>query len=113
MDTPLIEGMADPFTDGRLLPTSMIPRDNSHRIRHYKAALRQGMNVCLTPKQREQFRLHYHHGITKSKIASLQQQSCSSTCKSMKAGAAALKEYIQLYMGIYDDVRAELLGQLE
>lgn len=106
-----MEVLADPDTDIRLLPSSMHPRTNANVIRQYKIALHKGIHYCLTPMQRELILLHYQKGLKKTEIASLKGCTCSTVCKSIKSGQQALKSYIEIYIGIYKDIQAELLKE--
>lgn len=103
------EHLVDPRTHPFLLPHDLAYRDNSRRLRYAKRGLRIGMERCLTPAQREQLLLYYYQGVRKSDIARRQCSSCSSVSKSIKSGEAALRGYLELYMGIYDSLERELL----
>lgn len=106
-----LDWLADPNTDLVLLPSSLAPRDNARRLRHCKTALRQGLRICLTPSQRTLIRMHYTDGLRKSEIARLRNSTCSAVSKSIKAGEQALREYVSLYMTIYDRLERELLSE--
>ena len=107
-DSMRIQQLPDPFTDPFLLPEACIPHDNSRRIHHYKKALRQGIQQ-LTQLQQEQLRLHYN-GMRKSDIAKRQSRTCSSVSKSIHASTALLRQYIDMYMEIYDALEKEFLN---
>lgn len=113
-DYPLTECIPDPDTDRRLLPSRLAPGDNSRRLRHYRTALHRAMtDGGLSPVQVEQLRLHYGSGLRKSEIAALQSRTCSAVSKSIRAGLAALQDYIEMYMEIYDDLEREFLREEE
>lgn len=104
-----LDYIPDPHTEAMLLPDCWAMHDNSRKISHYKRALQQAFQQCLTPKQQEQVRLYYQDGICKSDIARQQHSTCSAVSRSMHAAEQALKEYIELYMQIYNQLEQEFL----
>lgn len=100
-------------TEAFLLPSTFRERDNTRRIRHYKQALRRGIRLCLTPVQQEQIHLFYSKGLRKSEIARRQACTCSAVSKSLKAGEAALRSYIELYMDIFEALEQKFLLEQE
>lgn len=105
------EMLPDPATEELLLPTWMAERDNTRRLKYCKNALHRAMAECLTPTQREQIQLFYEAGLRKSEIARRQQCTCSAVSKSIKAGEAALRAYMELYMSIYDALERDFLRE--
>lgn len=109
--TNTLADIPDLRVDSRLLPLSLLSRDNARRVRHYKIALNKAMQSCLSPAQREQIRMHYWQGMNKSAIARLQGIGCSAVSKSIKAGQAAIRTYIEQYMQVYDVLEQELVEE--
>ena len=102
------QNITDPRTDPRLLPPALRGLDNKNRMRHYRAALREAMETQLTPVQREHIQLHYWQGMRKSEIARLQKVTGSAVSKSIQAAQQAIREYVEMYMRIYDCLLYEM-----
>lgn len=108
LDKTLIELLPDPTTDSALLPQHLSGGDNSLRMRHCRKALRRGIKQSLTDQQQQMITMHYIHGMKQSRIAEKLELSPASVSKTIKAGKASLKEYIQLYMDIFDSIENDL-----
>jgi len=106
-----LELMSDPATDRRLLPSCFRTGDNARKIKHYKIALKNAINNCISSAQREQLELYYQQGLTKSEIAKKQNKGCSAITKSMRAGQESIRAYVELYMEIYDALEQEWLRE--
>lgn len=97
--------------DKRLLPSYLCTSDNTRRIQCYKRALRNAVSTRLTKTQREHLLLHYSGGLSKTDIAKRYGVGSSTVCKTLKAAQAAIREYVALYMQIYELLERESLRQ--
>lgn len=100
-------------TDKRLLPGYMRASDNSREIRHYKIAAQKAINTQLSRGQREQLLLYYGEGLNKTQIARRFGVGSSTVCKAIKAAEKIVKEYVEMYMQIYDALEREYLEDEE
>lgn len=108
-----LHDLPDDQADRRLLPGWMAGADNSRKLRHYKRALRKALLTSATPEQREMIRLFYKEGLRKTQIAQMRKCSCSWVAKCILAGEQAVRDYIDLYMEIYDSLEREILSEDE
>jgi len=106
-----LERLEDPGTDPRLLPSGWRRGGNERRLRHYKIALEKAMKTCISSVQRQQLKLLFWEGVSKSEIARIQNRVCSAVTKSLCAGMESIKEYIEMYMAIYDALEQEQLEE--
>jgi len=106
-----LERLEDPGTDPRLLPSGWRRDGNERRLRHYKIALEKEMETCISSVQRQQLKLLFWEGVSKSEIARIQNRGCSAVTKSLCAGMESIKEYIEMYMAIYDALEQEQLEE--
>lgn len=97
--------------DKRLLPSYLCTSDNTRRIQYYKKALRDALSTRLTDIQREQLLLHYVKRISKTEIGKRYGVGSSTVCKTIKAAQNAIREYVELYMQIYDLLEHESFEQ--
>lgn len=97
--------------DKRLLPGHLRTSDNTRRIEYYKKALRLGFKTQLSETQREYLNLFYGHRLTKTEIGKRHGIGSSSVCKIIKSAEKALREFIELYMQIYDLLVKENVGE--
>lgn len=111
MSNSVWDTLEDLSVDRRLLPSKWRGGDNARRIRHCKIALRHAMESCISQAQRQQLELYYGRSVSKSEIARLQGVTCSAVTKSLRACRAQVREYVALYMRIYDSVERDLLSE--
>ena|GEM_PF-833801 len=109
LDSDAVYDLPDWDTDPRLLPTSFRRTDNSRRVRHYKRAVKIAIKKCLTETQRQQLKMFYWQGLNKSEIAARQGKGCSAVTKSLRASENAIREFVEMYLDIYDKVEQEWL----
>jgi len=95
--------------DKRMLPAHLRTSDNARRIKSYKRALQNALEARITPLQREQLMLFYEKRMNKTQIGKLYGVGSSTVCKTLKAAEKNIKEYIDLYMQIYDMLEHEHL----
>lgn len=85
--------------------------DNSRRIRHCKFALKKAILNCLSESQRKYILEYYWREQRKSQIARKYGVSCSAVGKALKQAEAAIRQYVEQYMRIYDAVERDLLNE--
>lgn len=95
--------------DRRMLPAHLRTYDNARRIKSYKRALGYALGSRITPLQREHLMLFYEKRMNKTQIGKRYGVGSSTVCKTLKAAEKNIKEYIDLYMQIYDMLELEHL----
>ncbi|MCL2034573.1 MAG: hypothetical protein FWG94_07575 [Oscillospiraceae bacterium] len=95
--------------DRRMLPAYLRRGDNARRIQSYKRALQKALEARVTPLQREHLMLFYEKRMNKTQIGKIYGVGSSTVCKTLKSAEKNIKEYIDLYMQIYDMLEQEHL----
>jgi DNA-directed RNA polymerase specialized sigma subunit len=96
----------------RLLPRHLREAgDNGREVRKLRMALRAAMETYLSAAQREHLLLYYGENKTKTEIGELLGVGSSTVCKTLKAAENAVREYVGLYMGVFERVRRDILQE--